>query len=478
MLVILSDILLFTKAMHYIYTLAIFLLISICANATTLDEAKALYLKGNYAKALPAFKEQIKKTPKDAALNQWLGVCLYETGAIDESIAPLTYADSKSVIEASRYLAYIAFKQYRFSDAKSHLEKYKASLIKANKTIPTEIETLLSKIINAANMLERVEKIQIIDSINVDKDKFFKFYKLSKESGSISDISILNSEFSAAKPTIVYCPESKNQMIWAKNIAGKSTLVSASKLSDGSWEKPHTLSSNLNEGGNANYPYLMPDGITLYFANDGENSIGGYDIFITRKNDNSYFQPQNIGMPYNSLYNDYMFVIDEVTGIGWWASDRNQIDGKVTIYTFITNESRINYPANSPNLINLAKINAIKDSWNKDSNYNNILKQLEIIDSNKISNSASSFSITLPNGNVYTTFSQFKNNEAITAMQEYLEALNQYNLTKTKIDNLRKLYSNGDKSIAQTILEMENSILTQYNELIRLRNIVVSLESK
>ena len=254
--------------------------------------------------------------------------------------------------------------------------------------------------------------------------------------------------------------------------------MSASKLSDGSWEKPHTLSSNLNEGGNANYPYLMPDGITLYFANDGENSIGGYDIFITRKNDNSYFQPQNIGMPYNSLYNDYMFVIDEVTGIGWWASDRNQIDGKVTIYTFITNESRINYPANSPNLINLAKINAIKDSWNKDSNYNNILKQLEIIDSNKISNSASSFSITLPNGNVYTTFSQFKNNEAITAMQEYLEALNQYNLTKTKIDNLRKLYSNGDKSIAQTILEMENSILTQYNELIRLRNIVVSLESK
>lgn len=466
------------KVMHYIYTLVIFLLVSICANATNLNEAKALYLKGDYAKALPAFKEQIKKTPKDAALNQWLGVCLYETGAIDESIAPLSYADSKSVIEASRYLAFIAYKQYRFSDAKSHIENYKASLTKANKAIPNEIETLLSQVINAENMLERVEKIQIIDSINVDKDKFFKFYKLSKESGSISDISILNSEFSASKPTIVYCPESKNQMIWAKNIAGKSTLVSTSMLSDGSWEKPHALSSNLNEGGNANYPYLMPDGITLYFANNGENSIGGYDIFITRKNGNDYFQPQNIGMPYNSPYNDYMFVIDEVTGIGWWTSDRNQIEGKVTIYIFITNESRINYSANTPNLINLAKINSIKDSWDKDSNYNNILKQLDIINSNKINPSASTFSITLPNGNVYTTFAQFNNNEAIVAMQEYLEALNKYNLTKEEIENLRKLYFNGDKSIAQRILEMENSILTQHKELIRLRNIVISLESK
>ena len=84
---------------------------------------------------------------------------------------------------------------------------------------------------------------------------------------------------------------------------------------------------------------MMSDGITLYYANDGDNTLGGYDIFMTRKGDDGRFlQPQNIGMPYNSPYDDYMLAIDEVTGAGWWATDRNQIPDSVTIYVFVPND--------------------------------------------------------------------------------------------------------------------------------------------
>ena len=54
-------------------------------------------------------------------------------------------------------------------------------------------------------------------------------------------------------------------------------LYSRIRLLDG-WSEPEPLMS-LNEQGNVNYPFLMSDGITLYYASDGEGSLGGYDIF-------------------------------------------------------------------------------------------------------------------------------------------------------------------------------------------------------
>lgn len=50
-------------------------------------------------------------------------------------------------------------------------------------------------------------------------------------------------------------------------------LYSRIRLLDG-WSEPEPLMS-LNEQGNVNYPFLMSDGITLYYASDGEGSLGG-----------------------------------------------------------------------------------------------------------------------------------------------------------------------------------------------------------
>ncbi len=99
---------------------------------------------------------------------------------------------------------------------------------------------------------------------------------------------------------------------------GKMQLYSRIRLLDG-WSEPEPLTS-LNEQGNVNYPFLMSDGITLYYASDGEGSLGGYDIFVTRydSENSNYLRPDNIGMPFNSPANDYMYAIDESNNIGWF----------------------------------------------------------------------------------------------------------------------------------------------------------------
>ena len=63
--------------MTKIYTFLAAILIAISANAVNLNEAKALYNNGEYSEALSAFKTLLAKSSKDANLNNYAGLCLY-----------------------------------------------------------------------------------------------------------------------------------------------------------------------------------------------------------------------------------------------------------------------------------------------------------------------------------------------------------------------------------------------------------------
>ena len=56
---------------------------------------------------------------------------------------------------------------------------------------------------------------------------------------------------------------------------------------------------------------MLSDGLTLYFAAQGPESIGGYDIFMTTYDaaEGRFLKPENIGMPFNSTANDYAWLL-------------------------------------------------------------------------------------------------------------------------------------------------------------------------
>ena len=114
------------------------------------------------------------------------------------------------------------------------------------------------------------------------------------------------------------------------------------RLVDG-WSEASNLSSVLNTDYDENFPFELSDGVTLYFASKGHNSLGGYDIFLTRYNGtiNYYSNPINIGMPFNSPANDYLYVLDEISNIGWFATDRFQHPDTVVIYEFVPNKEKL-----------------------------------------------------------------------------------------------------------------------------------------
>ena len=206
-------------------------------------------------------------------------------------------------------------------------------------------------------MLASTQQIMFIDSIVVDYSDFMKYIPLTRECGSVEQVKGNNGRFTNELGDIRYEAVCQNDSI--------SQLYTSSFIAN-EWTTPSPLQGI--DGLSTAFPFMMPDGVTLYFAQKGEKSIGGYDLFVTRydADKTTYLRPENIGMPFCSESNDYFYAVDEFTHLGYFVTDRRQPEGKVCVYTFIPNDTHKVYSADSyteAQIRSLAAIEHIADTW-------------------------------------------------------------------------------------------------------------------
>lgn len=352
--------------------------------------------------------------------------------------------------------AHKAYLSYDFTEAARLLETARK---KAKKNVPPQIEEEEKIISTAESFLDRVEKLVILDSIAVPRAEFFKAYKLPVSSGILSGAEGL--PFEEGNVEYVFTNEGNDFKMWAApDTAGIYRIKESIRLTDGEWHEPSQISSVLSEDGNTIFPFMMADGVTLYFAADGDESIGGYDIFVAKRDatDGSFLQPQNIGMPYNSPYDDYMLAIDELNGVGWWATDRNQLGDDITVYLFKVNDLRSNYDPEEENLTGFARIADYKATWNPDENYDELMSDVMAIQPGENKKQAD-FYFPMPGGTVYTTLDDFKSQAGRSAMQRYLEAKKDFDASEKNLGELRRKYAETkSSSLGRSISEAEKSL--------------------
>ncbi len=442
----------------------------------TLAEAQALIDGGDYRGATPLLEALAAKEPKNGKVSLALGECYLRMGEDSLATVELTKAKARGQHEAAVGLASMAVERYRVDEADELLDAYRKAMKKSRKSESEGATAVADRIEKIRNMMMRVEQIEVFDSINVPADDFFTYYRLSPESGSINPPTVLPQSFPCGNPTVVYEPESRSEMMWgAPADDGKLQLVRSVALYGDEWDKPVAVGEHLGEGGDANYPFLMSDGITLYYANNGENSLGGYDIFITRSSGSEFLQPQNLGMPYNSPYNDYMLAIDETTGIGWWATDRNQIEGKVTIYMFIPSEIRRNIDVNDPHLRERALLSSIALTQSEDTDYGKLRSALERIRQSS-SSLARQCEFYMPDGQVITRIEQLTNRDARAALRQYIDLKAGIDADAAELERLRKAFAAGDTNVRIDIISIENRAAGDREALKHAANEVIACE--
>jgi flagellar motor protein MotB len=117
-----------------------------------------------------------------------------------------------------------------------------------------------------------------------------------------------------------------------------------SRLTDKNiWSKPVNMGERINSEGDEMSPFIHFDGKTLYFSSDGKKGMGGFDIYLSRMNDDStWTEPQNLGYPINT-YNDELGLIIEAAGQkAYFSSIRDKSNGKDIFFFNLYESARPN----------------------------------------------------------------------------------------------------------------------------------------
>lgn len=453
---------------------------AISVGAQSIEEARALYAAKKYEEAKPIFESLLKKAPNNANYNFWYGVCALQTNEGPKAVKPLELADKRRVPDAPLYLGKAYITNYQFEEAITTLEAY-IKIQERRKRNTSEATTLLDQAKINNRMFKGVEQVTVIDSIIVDKADFISAYKISIESGTLTQ----ESNDSTTLQAITYQTERGNKRyLSTKNASAFYQLYTEAKVGN-EWNSNLPIKELNTDSVNSSYPFMLNDGITFFYATDATSGLGGLDIFVTRYNtsNDSFLVPENVGMPFNSIYNDYMYVVDEFNNLGWFASDRFQPEGKVCVYVFIPNTAKRTYDFESVphnELKQLASLENIKLTWKNEQEVNDALNRLEFARSYQPQSEKSQDFLFILNDKMdYTSLKDFQSAEAremfmkLQVMQKDLIA------QESKLQELRSAYeSKKNDKLVPSIVDLESRI-----EIMRMENkaqekLVRSLELK
>lgn len=138
-----------------------------------------------------------------------------------------------------------------------------------------------------------------------------------------------------------YINEHEDRIIFAKDVgnAKKSNLDLFQSFKDpttGEWSKPALFATTINSEFNEDSPFLSPDEKTLYFASDGHETMGGYDIFKSEFDSETltWSEPENMGFPVNSPDDEIHFKLNSDQMSGYFTSNRLNTIGDYDIFFF------------------------------------------------------------------------------------------------------------------------------------------------
>lgn len=104
---------------------------------------------------------------------------------------------------------------------------------------------------------------------------------------------------------------------------GKRDLYVSFQQSNGKWSKPKNLGSTINTPDEETSVFLAADSKTIYFASNGRRGIGGLDIYMSKRQDDSWRRwstPKNLGKEFNTAEHDFNFTIPASGDYAYFSS--------------------------------------------------------------------------------------------------------------------------------------------------------------
>lgn len=324
---------------------------------------------------------------------------------------------------------------------------------------------------NYERKLQVIERVTFIDSLLLPKQELMDALSLGNENGSVhSCAKFFGRTDRDSMDCALFRTQLKDKIIYAQSGSDSLLHLYASEMIEGKWTAP-TLLPGLNDTVDQNYPFMLSDGVTLYYSAKDPGGLGGYDIFMTRwdVDEQRFLKPENIGMPFNSRGNDYMYVVDEFNQLGWFATDRGLSADTVCLYCFIPNDVRRIYNANElghDTLVALADIHSIRDTWTDAVAVSNARDRLEAMRNHARKTRKADFHFVVNDRIIYTTLSQFRHDESARLAVRWLAKTKEKDEVGRHLETKRRQFISGDASTKATLKSEILALEQQYENLI------------
>lgn len=300
----------------------------------------------DYLNAKRDYSQLITLYPREPYFNLAYGACMvYTNEDLRKAIKFLNYAAQNGEGEAYYYLGLAYHLQYMFDRALTNYDTFVDKVDeKIQERYPFERQRDMAK--NGEELVRFAYNLNVIDKKQVNQDKFYFSYELSYAYGEIVKTpDEFRSKFDKRRnfESLMYVSHQHNKAFFSSygNNRNNSLDIYLVEQQNGKWSNPSPVSGNINTDEDENYPFLHPSGNVLYFSSKGHNSMGGYDIFSAKYDDNSreFDDPINLDFPINTPLDDIMYVTDLYGEEAWFASTRETEAGKLSIFKILVNKS-------------------------------------------------------------------------------------------------------------------------------------------
>ena len=173
---------------------------------------------------------------------------------------------------------------------------------------------------------------------DVENTILLKILRATKDSngqwGNVVELPFNSDDYNVAHPTL---SSDEKFLYFASDMngtLGESDVYRVEILGDNQYSTPENLGDIINTPGRESFPFISKNNV-LYYSSDGIPGLGGLDIFAVKFYENgTVSKPINIGRPGNSADDDFCFVMDSDTKVGFLSSNRPGGKGRDDIYSF------------------------------------------------------------------------------------------------------------------------------------------------
>lgn len=315
------------------------------------QKAAALFAGQQYPEVCATLQPVTNDAERDPKVNFYLGAAEAMTGRnADDAAKRLHLAQLRGFMkaDANLYLGRAYQLMCEYEQARSAFAKFLSTA--KDETLAAMARRFDAECESAIQIAGKVFSLRVVAKAKMPASQMLSAYGASREVGTVCR----NSRFfqSDIDPEgLMYMTERADAAYFSlPDDAGRDKLMKMEKLIGGWGDMTRLAGIEAPTPADDRTPVLLTDGQTLYFSSNRPGGMGGYDIYRSTYDPDTrtFSEPINMGVPFNSPYDDYLFLPDEFSRRAWFASNRETGGSdSVTVYQIVWDDSVIRSMARS-----------------------------------------------------------------------------------------------------------------------------------